>query len=314
MSIATAPGVVQRLERRRRCAHQQWDVEQLRAFHREIARRVAESVLLFERSVVLFVDNDQPEAREGHEDRAASSDQHARVAAAARVPRLCALAFGQAGVIHRRVAEATGKALERLRGQRDFGDQHQYLVAAGEDGLDRLQINLGLAAARDAVQQQTFEAPKSCAHSSGRGELLPRQFEISTADAQRRRGRWIRRFDETLGDQTVQRLCVDARAQQRVVAGPAAGGAQFEPRSALPRSARERPGFDARSFVTLGFLGRQCSPEARQQRLERATLSQRHWQRGEQRLTGRVVVVVGCPSNQFEHVGLQDRLRVDDVG
>ena len=53
--------------------------EQLRAFGREVARGIPETVLLLERAVVFFVDDDQAERRERHEDRAARADQNARV-------------------------------------------------------------------------------------------------------------------------------------------------------------------------------------------------------------------------------------------
>ena len=46
------------------------------------------------------------------------------------------------------------EARDRLRGQTDLGDEHDRAPAAGERRLDRGEVDLGLARAGDAVQQQ----------------------------------------------------------------------------------------------------------------------------------------------------------------
>ena len=54
------------------------------------------------------------------------------------------------------VAETRGETLHRLRRKRDFRHHHDGALSQSEDVRDRLQINLGLAAAGDAVKQQRF--------------------------------------------------------------------------------------------------------------------------------------------------------------
>jgi len=59
-----------------------------------------------------------------------------------------------------RAGKACAHARLELRRQRDLGHQHQRLPAAREDRLDGAQVDLGLAAARDAVQQESLEATR----------------------------------------------------------------------------------------------------------------------------------------------------------
>ena len=59
--------------------------------------------------------------------------------------------------VHRH-AEAGAEAGQGLRRQSDLRHQHQRLLAAGEAVGDRVQVDLGLAAAGDAVEQQRGEA------------------------------------------------------------------------------------------------------------------------------------------------------------
>ncbi len=57
-----------------------------------------------------------------------------------------------------RAAETALKALQGLGREADFGNQHQGLVARGQGVGDQLQIDFGLAAAGDALQQKALEA------------------------------------------------------------------------------------------------------------------------------------------------------------
>ena len=57
----------------------------------------------------------------------------------------------------RLAAEAGGEALEEGLGQRDFGEQDQRLPALPQRLGDRLEIDLGLARAGDAVEQEGRE-------------------------------------------------------------------------------------------------------------------------------------------------------------
>ena len=58
-------------------------------------------------------------------------------------------------------AEPLAEAAHRLRRQRDLGQQHQRLLAAREARRDRGEIDLGLAAAGHAVEQERREAARA---------------------------------------------------------------------------------------------------------------------------------------------------------
>ena len=82
-----------------------------------------------------------------------------------------ALGVGEAGVEQRHlVAEAGPEAAGELRGQRDLGHQHQRPLAGGARRGDGPQVDLGLARAGDAVEQEGAEAAEGPGHrGQGRG-------------------------------------------------------------------------------------------------------------------------------------------------
>ena len=72
----------------------------------------------------------------------------------------------------RRAAEARLEALEERLGQRDLGQQDQRLLALPQALGDRLEIDLGLARAGDAVEQDRVEALADRRGEAGRGFAL----------------------------------------------------------------------------------------------------------------------------------------------
>jgi hypothetical protein len=132
----------------------------MRAPDRDVARRVAQAFLLLEGGVVFLVDDDQLQARQRHEhgEPGAEHDVGAslqRLEEAARARRIGHAAVGADDV---RGGKARRDTAFELRRQGDLGHQHQRLAAAREHGVDGAQIDLGLAAAGDAVQQHDVEA------------------------------------------------------------------------------------------------------------------------------------------------------------
>ena len=116
---------------------------------RDRARVVARVGLLLVGGVVLLVDADQAEARHRREDGRARSDDHRRLARDDPLALVAPLGLGQPRVEHGDpVAEASLEAPERLRRERDLGDEHDRAPASLERGGARLEIDLGLAAAR----------------------------------------------------------------------------------------------------------------------------------------------------------------------
>ena len=77
-----------------------------------------------------------------------------RIEKAARARRVGHAAVGANDV---RAGKARRDTAFELRRQCDFRHQHQRLAALGENGVDRSQIDLGLAAAGNAVKQHDVE-------------------------------------------------------------------------------------------------------------------------------------------------------------
>jgi hypothetical protein len=71
--------------------------------------------------------------------------------------------------------EARRETLDQLRRQRDLGHQHEGLPALRNDGLDRAQVHLGLAAAGHAAQQELRVAAERGDDSLDRLLLLGKQ-------------------------------------------------------------------------------------------------------------------------------------------
>ena len=116
---------------------------------------VGGAVLLLEAAVVLLVHHDDGEVLHRREDGAAHAHADARLAAPQAQPLGVALGAGEAGVEQRDVvAEARAEAAGELRRQRDLRDQHQRALAGGARAGDRLEVDLGLAGAGDAVEEE----------------------------------------------------------------------------------------------------------------------------------------------------------------
>ncbi len=140
---------------------------------------------------MLLVDHDEAELGEGQEQRRAGADHHARGAVGHRAPGEAAHARGQVGVPHGRGgAEAVLEALQPLRGQCDLGQQHQRLAALRHALGHRLQVDLGLARAGDAVEQGDGEARAGdrLAQPGGGGGLVGRQGGAGAGEVERFEG------------------------------------------------------------------------------------------------------------------------------
>ena len=84
-------------------------------------------------------------------------------------PVAAALGVAEMAVQHRHLAAAAAEALDGLRRQADLRHQHQRLLALAHHFLDGPQVDLRLAAAGDAVQQERAGSrPARSAGSSGR--------------------------------------------------------------------------------------------------------------------------------------------------
>ncbi len=144
---------------------------------RDVARRIAETFRLLERAVVLLVHDDQTQTRQRREYGEPRPEHDARIARLCRAPVLHTLCLVQRAV----QADEAGLREARLhhgfelRRQRDLGHQHQHLPAAFENGVREAKVNLGLAAAGDAHQEERSERIHPAAHGLGGRELRRRR-------------------------------------------------------------------------------------------------------------------------------------------
>ena len=146
------------LERRRGAAEQAGAAFHLRAQDGDVASVVARGFLLLVGVLVLFIDDDEAEVGARGEDGRPGADDDAGAAGADLVPLVVPLAFAEVGMEHGDFVlgggEAGFEALDGLRGEGNLRHEHDGGLPALEDELDGLEVNLGLAAAGDAVKEE----------------------------------------------------------------------------------------------------------------------------------------------------------------
>ncbi len=133
---------------------------------------VAEAFLLLVGAVVFLVDDDQPSLRQRREYRRAGAQDHPRTARAGAQPGARTVALGQVRMQHLDDhPEPLAQAPHGLRRQADLRYQQQRLFALRQYLLDQCQINLGLAAAGNAIEQERLVLAETGA-DRGDGLLL----------------------------------------------------------------------------------------------------------------------------------------------
>ena len=133
--------------------------------------------MLFERGVVLFIDDDDAQVGNRSEHRRARAKDDPRVPAERLAPRTSRSWSVSAECRHRQRdrridretvqrAAASGRSLAPARAR----------AALLEHTLDEAQVDLGFAAARDAVKHERAKAPKRLADGLDGGPLLLTQL------------------------------------------------------------------------------------------------------------------------------------------
>ncbi len=152
-TVASGVGVVQAFQRRRGRAEHNRNVFLAGSHQRQVAGVVAQAFLLFIGAVVFFVDDDQAGVFHRREQCRARADNNVGFAIAGGQPGIQPFAVVD-GRVHQRDAsiEALLEARQGLWPQVDLRDQHQRLFAGFKCFANQLQIDFGLAAARDARQ------------------------------------------------------------------------------------------------------------------------------------------------------------------
>ncbi len=168
----------------------------------QVARGIAQALLLLVGGVVLLVDEDQREVRQRGQHRQPRAEHDARFAAVRRQPVQRARLLGQTAVqrSQRHPGKTRGNARLQLRRQVDLGHQHQHLRGrVAREGIgDGVQVDLGLAAAGDPVQQERRKAAtRPGLRNAGDGSGL---LGIERRSDGRRR-RLVRRRQQRLGTQ-----------------------------------------------------------------------------------------------------------------
>ena len=152
--VAAGIGVDPRLDRRRRRGEDDGEAGEMAAHHRHVAGIVEDAVLLLVGEVVLLIDDDEAEIGEGQEQRRARADHDPDRAVGDAAPDPLAHPRRHLGMpLAGPRPEARREALEEPGGERDLRDEHQHLPALAERFGNRLEIDLGLARAGDAVEE-----------------------------------------------------------------------------------------------------------------------------------------------------------------
>ncbi len=254
---------------------------------------------------MLLVDDNEPERRHRREHGRARADHDRRAAGARRAPGLEPRAVRERGVQgDDRGGEALAEARHELRRQRDLRDQHQRAAARREHALDQVQVHLRLAAAGDAVQQESGEAPERAADRRHRPGLVGRQHGPRPSGARGRRRCAAREgFDPAARGERARRGGV-ARGRngslRRAVLAE-------QPDQRLLAAAETRAPGDRRPAGIRGspddFLARCCGAFAQ------------HLRHGaEENVAERVVVIVGGPAQHAESRLVPERRGVDRLG
>ncbi len=90
----------------------------------------------------------------------AGADDHRHCPLGDLLPLPVALGVAEVAVQHGHAAEPRAEAIDRLRRQADLGHQHDRLPPEVDYLLDGLDVDLGLAAAGDAVDEDRLVASR----------------------------------------------------------------------------------------------------------------------------------------------------------
>ena len=121
----------------------------------DVARVVPRRLGLLVRGVVRLVDDEEPEVRKRREHGRAGAHDGVHVATSRPLPLGGALAVREAAVEQRNaVPEPRDEAADESRSEGDLGDEKNATPSGRDRPFQRREIDLGLAAARDAVEEE----------------------------------------------------------------------------------------------------------------------------------------------------------------
>ena len=125
----------------------------------DIARVIGRRALFLVCALVLLVHDDQPQPLNWREERRTRADDDIHFTRADAPPLVQPLAIGQPAMQQRDTTRETSRvARHRLWRQRDLRHQRDAPLATRDHRRERLKVDLGLAAAGDAMQQERSAA------------------------------------------------------------------------------------------------------------------------------------------------------------
>jgi len=157
-AVTAALRVVIALQRRRRRTQHDRHTALTGAEDRHIARRITQTVLLFERAIMLLVHDDERQLGQLGEHRQTRAQHDLRTPALRLLPirQACRIAQPAMQTDDVHIGETAAEIMLQLRREIDLRHQQQHLpTTAAQDMVHQMHIHLGLAAAGDAVQQET---------------------------------------------------------------------------------------------------------------------------------------------------------------
>ena len=152
--INAGPGQIHTLYRRGgRTQHQQRAALGTAVFC-HVPRMIFGNILRLVGRFLLFIQNHQAQILQGREDCGAGTDGHPGFSGTQTLPFVVALPRPQRRVEYRdRISELCGETAQQLGGQGNFGHQYDRGTAPVQDLPDEANIDLGLSAAGDPIQQ-----------------------------------------------------------------------------------------------------------------------------------------------------------------
>ena len=146
-------GIAQRFKRR--CCTSQYHryIEIRCPLNRHIAGRITKTILLLERAVVFFVENNQSGSRQWREQGRACPHYQRGAPGPGFSPGRQPFALTQTGVNDSGLqAQSLTESSQQLWSQSDFRNQNQCLPPGRQYFFDQAHVDLGLPATRDSVK------------------------------------------------------------------------------------------------------------------------------------------------------------------
>jgi hypothetical protein len=186
--VAPGPGVAPGFQGRGGGAEHHRHVALTAAPDRHVPGGIAHAFHLLVGAVVFLVHHDEPQPGQGREHRQAGAEHDVGAAFQGVQPGGAPFPVGQAAVQADQLVsrETPDEAFHELGGEVDFRHQHQGLPLTRQDVRHQSQIDLGLAAAGDAVQQPGREARRRGSQGVQRAGLFPGQFRAGKHPARAR--------------------------------------------------------------------------------------------------------------------------------